>query len=276
MENTVRTVYGNALQTAQLIGKEHVVLPFTSLNERFAIQASAVHTPGTYPRVGYWCIGNGGHDLVIGSGGVPIPSQKQHRSTDASLYRPIPFALRAIADDLTPLQRSKYALRKQITVAGDQYWAYYLKKIPLGDVVVRMQLETITSGNTVAVDFIPDTTNLNPVPPVIPNVGASVLVSEYLTVSARLNDSLTEEECTEITNASIILYGDASYALISEIGLCAGQEKVIVIEDSTNFSEVIATQIISHVATLIPIQWSATGVTGILDLGTSEPLLALA
>lgn len=271
METVTRTIYGSALQTAQMLGIPHVIKPNTTVNERLTVLKTAVVPEGVYPRVQYFCIGNGGHQLVSGADGIPLTKAVQHRATDASLYKPLPFVLRATNDDLSPLERANYAMRRVETYGGVSYYAYHLRRIPMDTVSVATELRNITDGVTTSVNFIATSANLAPSPPTINNAGANVLTSDYVTCSARLSISLTEGECTELLNAAKIIFGDDNYAIISEIGLCAGADKVILLPDNTNFKEAIGVQIISHVAAFHAVKFSSSGINGLFDLGTNEP-----
>lgn len=276
METVTRTIFGSALQTAQMLGIRHVLKPNTTLNERFGILTDAVLADGIYPRVNYFCIGNGGHQMVAGADGIPLTKAVQHRATDAALYKPLPFVLRAANNDLTPLERANYALRTIETYGGATYYAYYLKRIPMTNVAVVSELRNVSAGVTTAVNFEATSANLVPTPPVVSNVGANTLLGDYVTCSARMSISLTEAECTELLNASKIIFGDESYAIISEIGICSGVDKVIALSDNTNFKEAVAVQVVSHISALHALKFTSTGINGLYDLGTNEPLLSVA
>lgn len=276
MEQVVRTIYGSALQTAMLLGIPHVVKNNSTLNQRFSVQQDAVHVETVYPRVQYFCIGNGGHRLVSGADSIPYTKAVQHRAADASPYKPYPFVLRAANLDLLPQERAKYALRRVETYNGETYFAYYLKRIPTDTLSVAMQLRIVQDGLTSSTDFEPTSANLVPVPPVVTNSGANALAAEYLTVSSLLSISLTESDCAELLDVSKIIYGDDNYAIISEIGLCSGVDKVIALADNSNFKEAIAVQVVSHVSAFHQVKFTASGITGLFDVGSSEPLLNIA
>jgi hypothetical protein len=276
MEKTVRTIYSSALQTAQMLGMPLVIAPNTTLNERFSVQTDAVIPDGTYPRVKYFCIGNGGHRLSVGADGIPLARENQHWPTDASCFKPLPFVLRATNNDLSPLERSKYALRVSETHSGISYYAYYLKRIPMNGAQVALELRNVaTDGTTTAVTFVPTPANLVPLPRNLTNAGANILTSDYITCAARLSISLAEQECTEILDACKIIFGDDSYAIISEMGLCSGLDKVILLPDNTNFAEAIGVQVTSFINTVHHVKFSSSGISGYFDLGSNEPMFSM-
>lgn len=273
MEPVVRSVYGAALQTAMLLGVPHEIKPNSTLNERFDVEKNSVHPEGVWPRVAYFCIGNGGHMLSSGVDGIPFVKSRQHEATNANLFKPLPFVLRLVSDDLTPIQRAKYAMRRQETHSGQTYYAYYLKRLDNTSLDVTMQTRIIDKGITTTSDFIPSTADLVPQPPALPNTGAIPVTSTYITVSTLLALNMTAEDCKELLDAASIIYGDQNYAIISEIGLCSGVDKVIALNDGSNYKESISTQIVSFISAFHQVSFTASGISGLFDIGSNEPLL---
>jgi hypothetical protein len=276
METVTRTIFGSSLQTAQLLGVPHVIKENTTLNERFNVLKTAVLPDGQYPRLQYFCIGTGGVKIVAGSDNIPRTEMVQHRSTDASCFNPFPFVLRLASNDLSVAERLKYALRVQETYNGQTYYAYYLKRIDLSQVSVNLEARTVNNGITTSSEFIATSSNLVPTPPAILNQGANVLTSDYITCSAQVTLSFTQQECEELLDAAVIKYGSEDYAILSEIGMCAGLDKVISLPDASSFKEAIGVQIVSHVNTWHSIQYTQGGINGVYDLGVADPVLNLA
>jgi hypothetical protein len=275
MQTVVRTVYGSILQTAHLIGLPFNMLANSTLNERFNVQSGVAPLAGVYPKAQYYCIGYGGHQLVLGADNTPLTKVVQHRATDAGLYKPMPFQLVDAANDLAPTERAKYGLRVAETYNGVNYIAYYLKRIPTSLLTVDLKDRTINNGVPTDVAFTPTSSNLVPTPPTLAAIAANLLVSEYIVCTSTLTLSLTDVECAAIVNSAKIIHGDEYYAIISEIGLCSGVDKVIQLGDGSNFNEAIAVQIISHVNTFHSIKFTSGGITGLYDLGVSDVLLAI-
>lgn len=276
MEPVVRSVYGAALQTAMLLGVPHKIKPNTTLNERFDVEKNAIHPDTVWPRVGYFCIGNGGHGLTAGTDGIPYVKSRQHEATNSNLFKPLPFVLRPITDDLPPLQRAKYAMRRQETHMGQVYYAYYLKRMDNASLDVGMQKRIIDKGITTTSDFIPSTSDLVPQPPAIVNTGANLTTSSYITVSTLLALNLTAEDCKELLDVASIIYGDQNYAIISEIGLCSGVDKTLTLNDGSVYKESISTQIVSFISAFHQVSFTASGISGLFDIGSNEPLLTVA
>lgn len=275
MESVVRTVYGSALQTAMLLGVPHVIKPNSTLNERFDVEKTAIHADTVYPRVAYFCIGNGGHALTSGTDGVPFVKSKQHEATNANLFKPFPFILRPVDSDLTVAQRARYAMRRQETHMGQNYYAYYLKRIDSTSLSVTMQNRVIEDGITTTSDFVPSTTDLVPTAPTLSNVGANTTTASYITVSSLLALNLTADDCKELLDVASVIYGDQNYAIISEIGLCSGVDKVIALNDGTTFKEAISAQVVSFISAFHQVLFTASGISGLFDIGSNEPLLTV-
>lgn len=280
MEHVTRTIYGSYLQTCLKLKVEHVISPFTTLNEKLGIQSGVVPPPGVYPTVGYYVWGNKGHQGQIGADGIPLVIAAQHRATDAALFNQLPFVLREVNNDLTSIERAKYGLRRVEVRGGISYVAYYLKRIDKTNVVAEMQYRSNTNGTITTTPFVPTADNLSPTPVVIPEGGVTTLTGDYAIVSAQTDISLTAWEVAEMLNVAEIIYGDSNYAIISELGICSGVDKVITVTPTVgapfNFNEVIAVQISTHIAVMNVLTSSNEGVTRLLDFGTNDPLFNIA
>lgn len=280
MEAIVRTVYGANLQTAQLLGVPFQVVPNSTLNDKFNISNASVLNSTDMPRMQYVSIGNGGHRMkVTGNNTLQVPEPIQHRTTDAALYSHLPFVLRPIGNDLTASERERYALRRLETIAGEDYFAYYLRRMDLTGVAAQMEYKTVVADVTTATPFIPTAGNLSPTPPVVVTGGSVSTSGDYVTASAIVYFNLDAFDIAEILNACNIIYGSEDYAIISEIGLCSGVDKIVTALDSLgtgfNFNEVIAAQIVSHISSFHALRFTSSGVNTLFDVGATEPLWLL-
>lgn len=280
MENLTRTGVGSLLQTALFTGTPLTFLPNTTLNELFNIQAGVYPPSNQYPTLGYYSIGYGGHKNSTGADGTPLNDPVQHEATDTGEYKPMPFVLRQDSNDLSAADQAKYALRRVEIWNGLRYYAYYLKRLSKVGIVPLIEQVTVDGDTTVTAPWIPTSANLNPVPPLLSTDGVNVVNGSYLSVTARMDLSLTADEVAEIVAAALVIHNDDRYAVISEIGLCSGQDKQVASPSTGNatipFNEAIAVQIVSHVDTMYPLKFSPQGVDILLDVGTSEPLFNLA
>lgn len=267
------------MQTALLLKLPYEVLTNSTLNEKFGIQNGVMPAIENYPAMRYFAVGNGGHRMSVGAGGIAKPEPVQHRGTDAALYNHLPFILRDVTNDLQIVDRAKYGLRRIETHNGNQYVAYYLKRIDMTDVLVATEFVTVADGVSTITDFVPDSSNLNPTPPVLNGAGVNIVTGDYVAATAKATLTLDTFDITELLNVANIIYNDESYAIVSEIALCAGVDKSIsapsVGNTTITFNEVIGTQVMSHVNTFFPLKFANAAVAVELDIGVSEPNLSI-
>lgn len=278
-ENIVRTIYGAALQAAQLVGVPFTVVEKTTLNEKFNIQPALHPTASEMPLMRYITIGNGGHRMVMGGTNLSAPEPNQHRATDAALFNHLPFVLRTTGNDLPQAVRARYALRRLETHDGVTYIAYYLKRLSVAGVVPKMEYNTVVNDTTTTTTFVPTTANLFPEPPDLSNSGSNVVTGDYVTATEKLEFLLDADEITELLNVSRIIYGNENLAIISEIGLCSGLDRMVQVSsvnDGTfNFNEAIAVQVVAHVSTFHSMAFTREELKMTFDVGATEALFKL-
>lgn len=277
MKIITRTVYGAQLQACLLLGLPYQVVANTTLNERLGVQASVLPASGIMPAARYWCIGSGGHRNMVGANGKPYTSPINHRASDAAPFDLMPFVLRQVNDDISPTEREKYGLRKLMELDGVNYIAYYLKRLSMTDVKAIMEQTTVTEGVSTKVPFVPNSSNLNPTPPALPDTGVVTTSGNYLSTTATVPITFTKADVNELLNVARILYGDELYAVISEIGIVSGVDKVVEVSGAGNtkfnFKEVIAAQIISHITSYHSVGFTNEGFDFKVELGATEPLI---
>ncbi len=274
MESVCRTIWGSNLQTCQLLGIPYTVNEFTTLNEKFNIQNNIAIGTNIYPRVKYFCIGNGGHQMTVGADGIALAKNYQHRSTDASLFKHLPFVLRPYDNDIAAAERARYALRKEVTYDGVRHVAYYLRRIDMSAVTSQLDYRTILNGVVKSTPYTPVSECLNPIPIELANTGVNTVNSDYITSSALIDISFSDNDIVELLNAANVIYGDENYAIISEIGLCSGVDKTINVTASNggvfNFNEAIAVQIASFISSMHIAKSTDAGISKFLDIGCNE------
>lgn len=279
MKIIVRTAIGSLLQTTKLMGLPFQLVPNTTLNEKFAIQAGVAPDASMPPSMRYFCIGNGGHRNMTGTDGRPYTSPIQHSPKDFALYNHLPFLLRTPTDDLTVTERQNYALRKQIVVDGSNYIAYYLKRLVMTGISPQMTQSKVVDGDSTTTPFVPDSSNLNPVAPVIPPVGVTSTDGDYVSVSAVLSLNFSANDVAELINVANILYGNELMAVISEIGLVSGSDKVVTGSgsggSSFNYNECVAAQIATLITGYYAMSFTNKGFDFGVEVGATEPLFGL-
>ena len=278
MKTITRTVWGSALQTSLLLGQRPTILEHTTLNEKFGVFVDEELGITERPAMQYYCIGNGGHKNMVGADGIPYTSPLPHRASDAALYRHLPFVLRRVDNDLGVTERARYALRVLLNIGGVNYWAYYLKRISLSNTAPVIN-HTIVEGDTKHTEpYVPNLGNLNPTPPVMSNTGVITSSGDYLSTSSILTLIFSEADVQELIDVCRIMFDNEAYAVISEIGLVSGCDRVLSVQGpgntQFNMKEVIAAQVNSFITTHHSVAFTNKGFTQDIELGATEPLLS--
>lgn len=273
-----RTVYGSYLQTIERLGLPFTLVPNTTLNEKFNVQAGILPPAGKIPSMRYFAIGNMGHMTVKAEDGsdetVPVP----HRATDAGMYSQIPFVLRETDNDLPAHEREKYALRVLETHNEVFYYAYYLRRISMDSVIPQIQRMEVEDGVVITTPFTPTTDNLNPLRPEIPNTGIVLGSNSSVSASAVMTVELTPSDITEILNAHRIRTGSTRSPVISEIALVSAVDQMVSGSSggggNFTYNEAICAQINLHISTYHAVGYATNGAKFTLDVGGVEPMLS--
>lgn len=279
MKYITPTIYGGRVNTLLLFNKPMTLVENSTINERLQVQAGVAPSSAERMKIAYMGIGIGALSYEAGTDGLVITKYKQHKATDVNLFKPVPFVLRLITNDLTSAQRANYAMRKQVEYNGNQYYAYYLKRFDATNQAVTMQLMNVTNGVTTTTEFVPDSTNLAPTPQVISTTATNTVDGDYVVASLPLDLSFTQDEVTEITNAIKIIYGSDAYAKISEVVVAAGVDRVVSGTSngaSINYTEAIAATAHTFYTTEIPLVATSQGYDASVDIGMTSPLFRVA
>lgn len=278
MKTITRSVWGSSLQTALLLGQVPTILEFTTLNEKFSVFDEEALASTERPAMQYYCIGNGGHKNMVGADGTPYTSPLPHRASDAALYRHLPFILRRVDNDLTVTERARYGLRRLENIKGINYWAYYLKRISLSNTAPVINHTIVDGDNKYTEPYSPTLANLNPVPPAMSNEGVITASGDYLSTSSILTLIFSEQDVAELIDVCRIKFNNEAYAVISEIGLTSGVDRVLTVQGpgntQFNMKEVVAAQINSFITTHHSVAFTNKGFTQDIELGATEPLLS--
>lgn len=281
MRIVTRTVYGAAMNTAQYLRLPYTPKENSTLNEKFGIVANELPGDEDLYGVRYFGIGNGGHRVVMGAEGIPHTSPNNHRATDAACFNHVPFVLREISDDLTVEQRKKYALRKKETHGGQEYFAYYLKRLDVDNTRINMHKTSVVDGNQTTQPFVPSSANLNPIPLSETEREDNVIQSsgDYVSGSAVVTVDFNAADAEELRNVARIIYGAEHYAVISEIALVGAVDRTVSGpgpgNQSIQYSEAIGTQVTTHITTYYQLDMQNNGFTFTADIGITEALFAI-
>lgn len=278
MHFITRTLWGSSLQTSLLLDLPHDILQYTTLNEALVVRSGVYPTATDRQSVHYFGIGNGGHQMVVGGDGVSYTLPVQHRAIDAGFYNQMPFVLRTPDNDLTPEQRSNYALRKAVNINDTQYVGYYLKRLDMSEVVNKLIRTFVTGGVETPQSYTPESACLTPTPPALSNSSVNTTDGEYVSTEALVKILFDEFDVNEYINVAEIMYNNPYRAVISEIGICAGVDSAFTSTIggiSVGYVEAIAVQVVTFITSYWPVGFSNTGFSFDFTLGASEPMLTL-
>lgn len=280
MENIRRTLYGAGLQTALVLRIPYDIKPYTTLNEKFGSNASETLATGEMPRMGYISIGNGGHTASVGADGISLIGHLQHKASDPTNFKNLPFSLRPLDDDLADIERERYGMRVIETHGGVEYAAYYLKRLDMNGVSIAYKKKTVVAGVETISDFEATAATLNPVPDPLLSGNIHTTDGEYVYSTAVIEVIIDDFDAAEILNAAVVLYGREDYAFVSEIAFVSGVDRVVPSMGAAgatfNMNEVIAAQVFCHTSALQPLMYQRDGFIATYDVGIAEPMLNLA
>lgn len=280
----VSTIYGADLMTSQLGKRPYRVLPKTTLNEKFGIQSGVLPAVDVYPSMNYLAIGNRGHQSHVGKNGVEVTEVLQHRPTDGALFNHLPFVVREVGNDLTPQERERFALRVVKNFHGKDFVCYFLRRLATTPNTSATQLKYYTvvkkgsDVETTVTDFVPDDAVLTPVPQPLQPVNVNTLSGEYIRCESMISFQMSKWDLDELLNAANIIYGSDRYAVISEVALVSGVDKVVEASGAGgnfNYREVIAAQCCAFISTDFRAYYHNKAVTLDINFGASEPMLKL-
>lgn len=246
-KKSIPTVYALQAQNAQYRGRQHVVMANTSLNQKFDVQANQTYNETDRVAARYFAIGDGGHFNTLGTGNRPLTGYYTHTPDDAALFNHLPFVLRRTNNDLQPVDRAKYRMRKIISVGGETYIAYYLKLLSNADSAIATKLRTEVDGVVTQADFIPTLANLSPTPQTPQHL--LDLQNQYLVTTSEVEFAMSESEVADFLEACNILYGD-SFGIISEIAVVQGVDRQVTGDlngQAITYTEAIGVQCANYV-----------------------------
>ena len=227
-EYSTDTILGMINQYQAMMGNNipYEYLPDTTLNSKYGVCVpvrtnnvwSNVPPAGRAPAIAYFGVGiRGFYNITSDDDISPLSQPYAPMATEMDLYRPIPIRCVPIEEDLDATAISAYRMRTVITVNGNAYACYWLKKI---EFETSLNVNTVSSNGSVsAFDFTNLSDNLNPTPiaPTTPTISAG---SSKVVVSANIKCVLSGSEILEAIN--VLYHGDLRRARISEWGIYTG------------------------------------------------------
>ena len=276
MSQVTRTIYSAHLMTTKMLNRPFSVLPNSTLNQKFNIHANELPSINEYPSLGYIGIGNKGASYEVTNNGYVLTTPIPHLPRDASLYNFIPFVVTDINNDLSATERLRYRLRVPMTIEGVTYVAYYLRTLDIQDVIPSVELRNVDNEVITTNSFVPTLSDLAPNHPNLSNPNLNNPNGDYLVSTAKVNFKLNQTDIANILDACNILYGDPRYAVINEIALCTGVDKILQGTfggTTSNYTDVISAQTAAYISQYHALSANTTEVNVLLDVGAVESLL---
>lgn len=215
--HAVRSLMSGKLSLAQMLPVDYVEDMNTTLNYKYNV-APTIKPVGP-PKIRYFGIGIGGRYIADDAALTAVFKSKL---TDMDLYRPIPFRLVPIDEDISAAERAQYRMRVRMTVRDVEYYAYYLKMI---EFINDISLVRVNPATFAEEPYEIDPVNLNPIG-VRPSTSGTVPANlQEIKAVARARVTITGAEVVEAIN--VLYNGDLRYAVVSEIGIYSGEDQSI-------------------------------------------------
>lgn len=280
MNSIQQTVYAIKSLIYSMAGVEPEIDEKSTVNESLDIMGSARPTLDERVKFGVLIAGNGGISCTQGNPARPNIRPRNHLATDANVFTPLPFAIRPVDDDLGATERGQYCLRKEISLPEGNMYAYYGLRIPIHKDNLQVNLVKVTKedGTIIETPFVPDDSNLKPTPVDLPTENAIIASDVSIRISALMRVTLNARVVGEMVEAAKLLYdGDETAALISELGLCTGADRIISTPSSDGqiqFTESVGTQVYTFATDLLSLYYNKKEYVIDFDIGNQIPLLS--
>lgn len=273
--NATKTLNFSKLDLYRSLNLPFAIDQYSTLNEKHNIGNVAPPSSG-YPLLNYLGLGRGGHASVIGAGNSTLVDILEHSPTDTAFFDQIPFRVVPASADLAPQDRAKYRIRVPVTKNGIDYFAYYLKVVDFSTVVPTANVLTLNNGVIVSdTAYATSSTRLSPTPININNIAVNVSSGNHLIPQAVMAITLDTNDILGIIDACTIMYGDARYATISEVGIIGGFDVTISRTDftvSATYAEIRSGQVMAFIATIQELQQQPASVTFQYSISNNLPL----
>ena len=276
MKKSVRTIYGALLDTAKRFNEPLPILPNSTLNQKFGVSELETILTDEFPHTQYFAIGLKGTDIKMDTDGLYVTKYREYNPRWASLLGHVPFVMRPVDNDLTAQERLNYRMRRIEEHNGQQYVAYYLRKLDTSQGSVGVEHRKLVDNNIVPSAWEPTLADLNPTP-ITANPNQVIRTGDdYLSAVRRFELNFTPNDIQEIMDAVNIIYGDPDKANLTEFALVSGVDRSVQGSFNgslQNYTEAIYAQVTDFVKSTISCPNALLGTKIFLDAGSNEPLL---
>lgn len=221
------TALGILISGAKNCDQPFELLPNTTLNEKYGVMADSAtgKKNGGDFKLGWYGIGIKGSKCIgENAEGIEVRRILDHTATDFAAFKPIPFVIRELADDLDEEERKNYRMRVIRKIGDITYVMYFLKaiKFDLYDPSIKTGYRDPVTGNNDEDVYTPKESDLSPTPYELLSTDSVPISNQYSTATGTLNLTLEASDLDEIRNVCTIMYGTSSVAAISELYLVHG------------------------------------------------------
>lgn len=259
MEPAIRAAVSLPIINAMINRAPFAPLPNSTLNQKYNILNGIGDGAFEYPTIGYYCIGLGDMEVRVGPSGVPKTTPKLHEATDAAPFRQRPLVLRPLAEDLTDAERALHALRRRETHKGNDYWAYYARRIPEATLSPTTEYYTITDGvATAPIPWNPVTSDFDPSGRVFSSTGVNIINNEFIKSAVIRTIEWGEWERDELLNVSRILVDSEEEAFFNDIAIVGGIDKAVSVPTAGGASVMMKEVILATVFAWVYYNYDAT------------------
>lgn len=242
-EYSTDTILGMMNQYYAMLGTniEYKYLANTTLNTKYNIFKpqqvngtwSNVPAQGKVPSIGYFGVGiRGFYNITADDEISPLSQPYSPKATEMDLYRPIPIRCVPAEYDLDSAEKKKYRMRTELTVDGNAYVCYWLKKVEFDSALNLYQVDSAGTETTYDINNTVDQLTPSPAAPTTPTV---VSGSNKIIVAANIKCEITGAEILEAIN--VIYHGDLRRARISEWGIYTGYDEEVTDPNNVAYTE---------------------------------------
>ncbi len=236
--HATRSLMSGKLSLAQMLPVDFVEDMNTTLNYKYNV--SPTLKPENPTKVRYFGIGIGGRYIADDAA---LTAAFKSKLVDMDLYRPIPFRLVPIDEDISAAERANYRMRVRTTIRDAEYYAYYLKLI---DFTNEISLTRVNPATFEEEPYEIDPSNLNPVGVRPSTSGTTSATLQEIKAVVRAKVQITGAEVVEAIN--VLYNGDLRYAVVSELGLYSGEDQLVsgstAIGSTISYLESVYTQLV--------------------------------